>query len=384
MLQSRQASQKERIVGNLRLLVFLIALGMAYFCWTGTIGSWWWLILPFLAFIALLIIHEKVERKWRQAESAVRFYERGIARLEDRWRGQGYSGDRYRDEKHPYSADLDLFGKASLFERLCLAKTKAGQDTLADWLLRVEPPNIIRDRQEAVRELASQINLREELFLLGSEIQEDKSFHAVASWGLLPPLLRPRWPRWLACALGTLSLMSFLGWFLSIFGGLDPESTVGAFFERFGSLPFLVVLLIQATFSYFTFRPVQQVLGEVEKRGRDLALLSRVLDCLEKSSFSTPRLQSLHRKLKDGDGTKWKPSQRIGQLGNLIDILNSRRNAIFAPFSFLLMMGTQVAYAIENWRDSSGRHIQDWLSIVGEAHKQVDGHHCQAQCGGGC
>jgi len=275
MLQSRHALHKERIVGNLRLLVFLIALGLAYFCWTGTIASWWWLILPFLAFMALLIIHERVERKWRQAESAVRFYERGIARLDDQWRGQGYSGDRYRDEKHPYSADLDLFGKASLFERLCLAKTKSGQDTLADWLLRAGDPRTISDRQEAVRELARSLELREELFLLGSEIQEDKSFHAVASWGLLPPMLRPRWARWVACVLGFLSLFTFSGWLLSLFVGLDSDSTFGSFFDRFGSLPFLIILLIQAVFSYFTFRPVHQVLGEVEKRGRDLALLSR-------------------------------------------------------------------------------------------------------------
>ena len=41
---------------------------------------------------------------------AIAFYERGLARLEDRWLGGGSSGDRFVDDRHLYANDLDLFG----------------------------------------------------------------------------------------------------------------------------------------------------------------------------------------------------------------------------------------------------------------------------------
>jgi hypothetical protein len=37
------------------------------------------------------------------------FYERGLAGLEDSWRGDGEPGERFRDDRHVYANDLDLF-----------------------------------------------------------------------------------------------------------------------------------------------------------------------------------------------------------------------------------------------------------------------------------
>jgi DNA mismatch repair ATPase MutS len=60
------------------------------------------------------------------------------------------------------------------------------------------------------------------------------------------------------------------------------------------------------------------------------------------------------------------PSERIAQLGNLLDLLNSRRNQLFAPLAYLLMWGTQMAHAIEAWRAVAGPAIGRWLAVVGQ------------------
>jgi DNA mismatch repair ATPase MutS len=60
------------------------------------------------------------------------------------------------------------------------------------------------------------------------------------------------------------------------------------------------------------------------------------------------------------------PSRRIARLGNLIELLDSRRNQLFAPIALLLLWGTQIAYAIERWRAESGRAIGLWLATIGE------------------
>jgi DNA mismatch repair ATPase MutS len=84
---------------------------------------------------------------------------------------------------------------------------------------------------------------------------------------------------------------------------------------------------------------------------------------LERESFTAPRLREL-RAVLDAAGEP--PSQRIARLGNLIDQLDARRNPMFAPFAYLLMWGTQLAYAIEAWRAGSGQSIAAWLAVVGE------------------
>src|ERR1035438_6498971 len=58
------------------------------------------------------------------------FYERGIERLEDDWRGKGSTGREYALDKHLYQADLDILGEGSLFELLCTTRSSVGAERL--------------------------------------------------------------------------------------------------------------------------------------------------------------------------------------------------------------------------------------------------------------
>src|SRR5438552_8993308 len=100
---------QERVLGNSKVVVFLLAGLAIYLAFGPHLFSPWWLLLPLAVFSVLLVWHERVSRLWIRAGRAVAFYERGLARLEDRWRGTGQPGDGYLDEKHPNAADLNLF-----------------------------------------------------------------------------------------------------------------------------------------------------------------------------------------------------------------------------------------------------------------------------------
>src|SRR5262245_10324221 len=357
---------RERLVGNARVVVFLAGLVVAYFALFAHALSAWWIALPVALFVGLLFVHESVTRDWHRASRAVAFYDAGLARLRFEWKGRGQQGARFLEETHPYAADLDLFGHGSLFELLCTARTRTGEDTLAGWLKAGAEPDEVRARQAAVAELGPKLDLREDLALLGGDLPQGVDFHAVVAWGAEPPILRARWPRWVAFVLGLCAITCLFGWLGALLQSLDPASPFGKFFYAFQWIPLVVVGLIELAFAGWLFGRVHRVLASVERRGRDLALLSSVLACLEAESYTAPRLARLHRELAEGDGTGWMPSQRIAQLGNLIDILNSRRNQFFLPFALLLMWGTQLAHAIEAWRARSGTSIGRWLSIVGE------------------
>ena len=359
--ETTRLALRERVIGNARLAVFLGGVALGWLAFGSKILSPWWLIVPVLGFTALLFVHERVTRAWYRAGRAFAFYQRGVARLDDAWAGKGQTGERFINPDHPYAADLNLFGTGSLFELLCTARTRTGEDTLAAWLRGAAGADEVRARQAAVAELAPQLDLREDLALLGDPLAERKAkatqgqepsgvdFDGVARWGATERVLTSPWPRLMAIVLGVLGVATVYGFFLA----------------DWGVSPLIGVLFLDSIFSAFLYQRVQGVLAEVEKRARDLALLANVLARLEDASFTAPRLVELKAALAAGpDDTP--PSQRIAQLGNQLELLNSRRNQLFAPIAYLLHWGTQMAYAIERWRARSGPAIAGWLSSVGQ------------------
>jgi DNA mismatch repair ATPase MutS len=70
------------------------------------------------------------------------------------------------------------------------------------------------------------------------------------------------------------------------------------------------------------------------------------------------------RKTFDVEGLP--PSKRIRQLQRLTDLLDARRNQLFAPFSAILLWKTQVALGIEAWRLGCGPALPRWIDAAGE------------------
>ena len=153
--------------GRIALVLALLALGGA--AWQGWLSAWW-LAVPAALFAALAVAHDRVLAALRVATRGVDWYELGLARLEDRWVGHGETGERFKDADHPYALDLDILGKGSLFQLLATARTAAGEETLARWLLGgTDAPRCSADRRPC-GELAGRAPLfARTSYALGSE-----------------------------------------------------------------------------------------------------------------------------------------------------------------------------------------------------------------------
>ncbi len=344
--RARKLALLERRISNSRLLVFIAGVAIAWAAIDARAMSPWWIAAPFLLFVALLFVHDRVIRQRRRADRAVKLYEAGVARLEDRWSGGGSRGDDLLDEHHPYAADLDLFGRGSLFERLCAARTQGGEATLARWLCAPAEPEAIRARQAAVEELRPLLDLREELALVGAEVRAQLDPEALEAWAAAPAeLASPR---------------------LRIAAALLAAATAAtATAAALGSslLPLLAALVLEGVFALSLRRRVLGVIRAVERPGRDLALLAAMLAVLEREQFAAARLIELRAAL-DTDGLP--PSRQIDLLRRRVDRLDSRRNQLFAPIAALLMWATQCAMSIDAWQARCGGAVGRWLAAVAE------------------
>jgi hypothetical protein len=344
---AERQERRVRALADARLAVFVAGLVIAWL----VLGAGWlsagWLTLPVVLFVILVVLFERASRARRHAGRAAAFYEAGLARLDDRWAGAGVPGTRFRSADHPYAEDLDLFGTGSLFERLCTARTRAGEDTLASWLLGPASPDEVLARQEAVAELRPRLVLREDLALLGADVRAGVEPEALAAWGQAPPVRSVGSLRVAATVLALLGVGTLLAWAAG-WTGRDP---------------FLIVLVVEILFALALRGRIRGFLATVDERAHDLSLLAELLERLEREPVASPRLLQIWQAF---DVAGHPPSRRIARLARLLHLLDARRNQFFAPVGAVLLWTEHLALAIERWRVESGPAIAGWLAAVGE------------------
>ena len=362
-----------------RIATFLSALVLAALAWRDTV-SFWWLLAPAAVFLWLVRYHDRILETREQAIRGIGFYERGLARLDDRWIGTGEPGERFRDDSHVYANDLDLFGRGSLFELLSLARTRAGEARLAGWLTTGADAAGSRARQEAVEELASALDLREQLALSGADVRASVDTDRLVDWAEspTPPRTALRAAIWISTA-AMLAGIIYL-----------------AFTSEWGPLAALLVL---HTVVFRRFRDqIHSMLSTREPglaadfvadplahRSRDLDTLADLLTSLERATFHGDRLTRLHRTLMSNGVPA---SRRIRELHRLSEINDSQKNTAALPLALflygaitgrnwmvglaiavsavLLLIQPHVALAVDRWRRRHGHDIRIWIDSIAE------------------
>ncbi len=327
--ERRLAARRERIaaldrvnfiISNIRLA---LALAGAVLLWMTVVrasisGAWPFAALVLFGVVAL--IHATRLQGFLRAKAAERVYSRGVDRLDSRWVGSGHdvaSGGAFLVD-HPYAGDLDLFGRASLFEMLNTTRTEIGEVTLAGWLRGPAPIVEVRARQAAVDELRPMLDFKEDVAVLASESPVGRT-GLLAAWAGSPPV---RFAAALRVALAVCALVTIVlvtAWYRELIG---LEWVLGW-------------LALEVGFAAIWRRPFHQVLHGIDTPERDLGLLSDLLARIEPERFSSPRLAELHEALMT-DGAP--PSRRIAQLRRLVSWLDSTHNQMFAPIAFVLLV----------------------------------------------
>jgi hypothetical protein len=184
-----------------------------------------------------------------------------------------------------------------------------GEDTLAAWLLGPADPSSVRTRQAAVQALASRLDLREDLALLGDEVAGAVRRDALASLAASSaPPPAPAVRLGLAAITATVMLTA-VGWLV-------------------GWLPVLVpvaALVVQAGVGFRFQASVRDADRAVAGHGPDLELLAAVLDRFEREplgELEVPRLQAA----MTTDGVR--PSRAVRRLRLWVDLFDSRRNQL--------------------------------------------------------
>ncbi len=343
-------------LSRVRLVVFLLTAVV------GTATTFGWLALPIgfgiactilglLVFAWLVRRHDRVLKAERRAKVLASRQRQGLARIGRIWDELELPPFAPPPGAPSFARDLDLFGRASLFHLLGPLTTAFGRETLARWLLEPAAPASIRERQEAVQELARATAFREDLALAGHELSgrgdDPRPFLGWAEGEGV--LVRRPWLRWLAFLVPGL----LLGATIAAVAGLVP-----------GQVPLLLLVASFVVSFYLVVPAIHPMFGLVAARERRFASYARLLEVVVAIPGEAPALARLRDELAATGLAAHREMARLHQLVELADLRFSSLHFLIQAVSF---WDVYVAAALERWQARAGKEVRGWLAALGEA-----------------
>lgn len=346
--------RRSRQVAIARVVVFLASVALALSAFPAR-GGWssaglGLAALGLLAFGALVVRHSRVDAAERRAAAFAQVNEEAASRVERRWAALPPPRPSPGDASHPYADDLDLFGRASLFSLLGSAGTEAGRQAVARWLLRPAAPGVVRERQEAVRELAARREWRETLAATARMVEANPhELKVFLDWAASPPWLTPkRWIVWLARGVAATTVP------LAVLHGLG---TIGS---PYWMVPLVAALGLMAAYE----RRIHHTFSQAFSRERLFHEHAALFEHLARARFTAPLLGRLVAELH---ASGLAAPAEMAALGRLMRLADLRFQALFHfPINAFTLWDVHVLAALERWQSRTGLHLSRWFEVLGE------------------
>ena len=367
--QERSAASLKRRhlwLGYSRLATAIGFLSVAWFTVFLREGHVWTLVLPMALFVALGVWQGRVSRRRSAAQRAAEMYRLGMARIEDRWvglqereiPGELSAAVRLRLANSLYAGDLDIVGRGGLFELLCRARTRMGEEQLLGWLLEPAEVAEVLERQAAVEELRGRLDFREEMGVAGDTAEVGVEAEALLAWAEAEDVLTQRWMPWVAAVLATLVVVMAVVWIWLTGGGrLGSMSTAEVV------VGLVVVMILEAALRRPFEKKIDAVLQGTGQALKNMQLLSGLLKVMEAESFASAKLQVVASKLRSHQVAG---SVAIAKLAALGDWRDSMDNMIVRAVNLPLLYSVQLAWAVQRWRRQHGEAVRRWVEAVAE------------------
>ncbi|MHB8170722.1 MAG: MutS-related protein [Thermincolia bacterium] len=340
-------------ISMIRLLVFFTGAGVVTALFkTGYKAFGITLLGAFLTlFVFLIIKHNRVEDELKRIRCKIDIIQKYLDRIDGKWIRFVDSGEGFIDSNHPYTGDLDIFGSKSLFQWVNVSNTFYGRKILKEFLAYPEKDiHLIKERQNAVKELAEKFDFSQELQCEGM---------MAGGIGNNPEIL-------LAYAENRSKIFN-RDWVIKLFY-LIPGVTVTTIILAALGFPIspyipLSMVLLQLVMTAIGYKKVSKILGNVDWFKQNFESFGNLIRLIEKENFNDSYLSQLKSNLF----FQSKPASRqIKGLEKIVDAIDLRYSAIlYVILNFILLWDYHCVFALEKWKGQYGKSMRNWLETVG-------------------
>ena len=348
--QLQQVKKQIFRISMLRLTLFIAGVAGIYFFFSQTPLLIVCICLTFLPLFILVKIHNRffIRKEWLETQAHI--IQEELQALSGDY-SSFEDGKEYVNPEHPYSFDLDIFGRRSLFQSINRTCTFFGKNRLAKWLQNhLHEKTSIEKRQEMIREISEHTLFREQ-FRVAGLVHHSQSSDAekIQAWSQSPAqYLHAGWVKafiWGVPVINSLLLITSLA-------GWTSFSWLGLSFSIFLVLSFGIIK--RATY-------IQETYG---KQLKSLNGYARLIALAKAEDWKSAGMQELMERFNLNGQS---PIQALQQLSKELDRLDLRNN----QFLYVLLEGSiffqlQEIVRIERWKARYGQHINEWLETVGK------------------
>lgn len=355
------------ITGELLAFGGILAFLICYFAMDGDTQNYLMgAALCLIAYLGIRRLDDKNKEKIEHLSALLKVYQDEIKA----WEGDFSpfeTGNCYQNPQHPYSFDLDVFGKSSLFNRICRTITSGGSEALARNLTRETPLNMedIKRRRDLQKELAGEgENWRMEFLALGEKNRSQtvngkmKKIDSAAVVDAMQKVSKMEVPAWFG------SLVSFvIGWLL-IIGVIG--SVILSICDMVSVNFALWWVLVQYMVVFFVCK---QTLDKIDSNGgklrHQLIAYAQILQLINRRNFHSELGKEMQDSLADA-----LPS--FAQLEKILKGYDRRGNFLGLFFTDAFMLSDFfLVRSFLKWKNTYMVKLEEWMHIISEMDAMV-------------
>lgn len=309
-------------------------------------------------FVLLIRRHGRFRQEMAALQERLQAVEAFLARMEGSWRELAVDGEEFLQEERPQGRDLHLFGRASLFQYLCLARTLGGRERLAEVLSPFPGSReVILLRQEAVAELAKEPSGALKLAGLLQAVPEGHDLGPLAEKIKGEGAEEALPCRVLGKLRYVLPLLPWLALALSLVGRLPWEAA----FYLWG------LNLLLSLWAAGAHGAILSPLLEIQQALRGYAGVFAFLETRENKSLYLRDLRRHFLGETEGKDRGMKASEGLARLAGLAERFLYRQNILaFVLLNALFLMDSYLTAGFLRWQRGAGGQLSGWLSALQE------------------
>lgn len=308
------------------------------------------IIIGIIAFAILIVISNRLKSWSKKLKGLTNVYLMAENRVLGKWHDFENDGSEYIDKDHRYTWDLDIFGKASLFQLLNISTFKESKDNLA-FILRDDANFTIEDinrRQEAIKELAKASWFREKLQAIDNRSDSvSKEMKNLISWLNQGDDIYNKF--------GIKILVNIMA--ILILGGI-----VYGIINKVLFVP-LALILINIIILGIGYRKRDNILRSISSYNNNIKIYKDLLIHIEKHNYKSTYLKNLKKDLMTNDRYA---STYINRLETLTSSISNRENAYFLIINICLLWDIRSMIKINSWKDEIKQDFNRWIEVIGE------------------
>lgn len=259
-------------------------------------------------------------------------------------------GNEFKDERHPYTADLDIFGRHSLFQMLNRTTTSRSAKALAGWLKTPALENEIIERQKAVQTLATEVEWRQQLQALGRHKNiHQTDFEKIISWADSKPDKRDV-KKWNIVSVFALIMTSVF----ILLAAIDVLSWQVLW----------ISLIVHLLIIWKVGKIITPHYNLLSKTIASLDAMEQRLFLISTKQFENEKLQELQNELMQNDK---KAFQSIRNLKKILERLDIRFNPlVHFPLNLLFFWDWHQYKRLIAWHEKTSDHLSRWITVFVE------------------